>query len=124
MGEKVNAVFAFKPLSYKVTMSTQNTNKPVTISKDNFFITTTKIINKEKPEILFNFLKIIGLIKLEEDIPSWIYEYEFYNDTDIKNKIKEQELIIEDAKKDIMKCNEMLQKNMNVKKYYTQMVKN
>ncbi len=87
-------------------------NKATTIEVDDIILTTLSINNTEE---LFDFLNLLNLIKIKDNIPSWINDVIFYDDKKHKSTIQENISIIENAQNNIQEANDFLNRNNKYK---------
>lgn len=114
-GELIPSSFYFSQKEFENLIFSKDSEKVTSIRKSNIILTTIDLVNKEKPEVLLEFLKEIKLIKENIDFPSWLYKYEFDDDQTQKNNIIQAKKQIQIQKEIIEKANEKLQKNLHFK---------
>ena len=110
-GELISSSFYFSQKEFENLIFSKDSEKVTSIKKSNIILTTIDLVNKEKPEVLLEFLKEIKLIKENIDFPSWLYKYEFDDDQTQKDNITQAKKQIQIQKEIIEKANEKLQKN-------------
>ena len=108
------ADFYFDCDSEAITPSNMS-NKTTTIklTKKDVYATTLKITRSE--EVLMPFLEHLFLNSNKENVPAWVSDIIFYDDTVQKNIISEKEIEIENANKLILAARENLEKNASYK---------
>ncbi|MBR3620299.1 MAG: hypothetical protein IKN56_02235, partial [Clostridia bacterium] len=110
----LDSEFIFCNHSANVLSKTQYSEKDTTVSLFNSLILTTLQFSFTNNE-LTDFLLEIGLLKIKEDYPEWLISLEAFDDKCIKETIKENELLIENAQETIEKCRTKLDINMKYK---------
>ena len=88
-----------------------NSNKAVTVRNDRIICTFLKLENEEA---IFDFLNDLKLLN-RVDIPKWLDNYVFFDDSALKQDIVNQNQIIETANKRIESDNERINKNIYYK---------
>lgn len=79
---------------------------------DNVFVTTLDILNSQ--EKLLSFISMF-MPQTKSAIPEWMAEIEFADDSEQKDKIRENEVLIETAKENIEVAKDKLAQNMRYK---------
>lgn len=115
LDEYCKATFAFESDDFETLLYTK-TNKAVAIKKNNIIITSVKIIDNNNPSILEKFLHAVNCYENVEEIPEWVYKYEFFNDRDLNNSINNSKEIIKTEKEKINNYQEQLNNNLDYKK--------
>jgi len=114
--ETCMASFAFDSNDYEKILFTNNTNKAVAIRNENIIITSANIINNLNTNLLYKFLKDIGIINLKEEIPEWVYKYQFYNDEELSSNIEVSKERIKEEKEKIGEYQKRANENLGYKK--------
>ena len=115
-GNKYNSAFVFSNNEHRCVFSSDISNKATTIKNNNLYLTTIDVINNDNPFSLVAFLKQLELIKNSEDIPDWVYKYNFNNDNIQNELIDKSNETIEKEKENIDECNKILLDNLYYKK--------
>lgn len=112
-GKTYEADFYFNKEKEGITRS-DCSEKTTTVALGERIYGTTLNIVKSKEELL-NYLKFVFDKKEKSEVPEWVNDITFSNDEEQKNKIKQNEDLIEKAQKRIIEANEILDKNMRYK---------
>lgn len=86
--------------------------KITTIKCNDVIISTLDIISYDQ---LISFLKQINLIEKKEKVPDWIKNEKMFDDQEQLDLIEEKNKVIEEARKDINKAKEILNRNEKYK---------
>lgn len=118
LGQQYNSSFTFLNDEDRSIFKSDISNKVTAIKNNNLYLTTISVINSDNPSGLIDLLKQLELIKTTEDIPEWVYKYNF-NDDNIQNElITKAKEIIKKEKEKIEECNTILTNNL----YYKQIL--
>ncbi len=112
----VESAFSFTKtnLDFFVNTSTIGSRKATTISKNNLYITTLKVLDDSN--ILLGYLKEIKLYKDEpEPFPEWLESYQILDDKKQTELIEEHRVKIAKLQQEIDLANERLEDNKKIK---------
>jgi hypothetical protein len=87
-------------------------NKNTTVNINKVFFTTLEVNNNQE---LINFLDGIKLIQLQEKVPEWIINMDFFDDLNQKLLIKEKEDLIKQINETILNAQNCLVRNNRYK---------
>ncbi|MBR8701292.1 hypothetical protein IX317_001093 [Fusobacterium sp. DD29] len=103
----------------KEVLTKSSSDKATTIKfNERVYLTTLnfeRIFNKEFQESIIPFLKKIKLIEEKSTVPDWLETINFLNDKEEKEKIKENNKIINKAQEEIETSKKILDKNLYYK---------
>jgi len=112
LNSDVSSDFYFSKNSFKTITKSDTGNKNTTLKiTENLFFTLLDLDTFENNTLLKDFIKTYILKKEKEDIPEWVINYEFFNDS----KLKEVKTLIE---------TEISKKNLELKKNTEELEKN
>ena len=112
LNSDVSSDFYFSKNSFKTITKSDTGNKNTTLKiTENLFFTLLDLDTFENNTLLKDFIKTYILKKEKEDIPEWVINYEFFNDS----KLKEAKTLIE---------TEISKKNLELKKNTEELEKN
>lgn len=114
--ESVESAFSFTSINtdYTINTSTIGGGKATTLSKNNLYITTLKVLDDSN--ILLDYLKEIKLFKDKpEPYPEWLESYQILDDKKQTELIEEHRVKIAELQKEIDSANERLEDNKKIK---------
>lgn len=110
--DEINSDFFFS-FCENFNILTKNTNnKPTTIQKGKYILTTLKL---SKEEEIISFLKETNLINIEDPAPEWFDEIEMFDDGEQKERIEENNEKINNLEKDNNEAEKILLENNEFK---------
>ncbi|MBS7217778.1 MAG: hypothetical protein KH032_11125 [[Clostridium] spiroforme] len=110
---QVSASFCFNNVGSKNILTQSISSEKVTTIKSDKIILST--LNIKSYEEMIDFLKQIHLIKEKEKVPNWIKNEKMFDDQEQLDLIEEKNKVMEEARKDINKAKEILNRNEKYK---------
>lgn len=108
----VSSDFYFSKNNFKMITKSDTGNKDTTLEiTSNLFCTLLDLDTFENNTLLKDFIKTYILKKEKEDIPEWVINYEFFNDSKLKEAKTLIETEISKKKLELKKNTEELEKN-------------
>ncbi len=110
-----NSAFGFKNdgTYEEITHSTSETI--TTLKKQRILITSLELIKNDSYVLLFEYLRLIGIIKDKNEVPDWVRKYMFYDDEEQMKNVEKSKEQIKKEKEKIDKANIKLDNNLHYK---------